>query len=457
MLLMIQKSYLRLVLSTKPSKLWIKVRFLLHWLTLFPKLMIIGSLGTFQIIKSTLLPKKRKLLKSKDLSLDIKQLYFQSVFDRLPIFKTEFQEFYANRVPFFEVPNGQNHNTDHQCSRHSTYAFLMNELNLNDGVGIERALWMLIQPPFLCRGYKYNSYNEIIYNISSTSGDMLCGLSLQFMNRKHESAAVDHAFEQLVHDIIENDYALLEGSAPFQNETAHYEVFQEYLAKSYGNINKIQMKSIRGMWQPGIEIVGAWALTLLAAVRIVDKKMGSREANRIYRRLLWKYGYGLLSLFPTAFIASKRGYFNDHNCMITLYILSSLADTKWGKLFWKIPMVYTWLLSKNWYNGYFTGLLNRCYPGFVSKKYIAQCQEYLYEKWPRTWGQTDPKFVITKEVPAEFNKLAEDEFSPDIPANQIYDNNDYTCPRIRTGLGFIASAILLEEDPQKLLIRNTKI
>src|SRR5690606_22888301 len=107
------------------------------------------------------------------------------------------------------------------------------------------------------------------------------------------------------------------------------------------------------------------ALTILASLRIASKVTDSSVCRKEYNNLLWRYGYGLLSLAPTAYIDSQRGYFNDHNCLISLYALFRLADSPLGKLFWALPMVYVWTLSRHWYNGYFTGLVRECIPWLI--------------------------------------------------------------------------------------------
>lgn len=447
--LLVYQKYLQLILYIKPSKQWKFFRFLLHWITLFPKLLIIWSLGAYQILKNYFFTTPR-LISNEIPSDKIKKYYFQQVFSRLPILKTDNLELYTTRVPYFETPNGTNHNTDHQCLRHSTYSFLMNKLGLSND-NIDKALLKHIQIPFLCRGYKYNPYDQMpVFNIGSVSGDMLCGLSLAILTTKSDS--LKDSFEQLIIKIIDNDYALQEGESPYPDEL-HYNIYKELLNQVNGDQYRIPMKSIRGMWQPGIESVGALALTVLAALRVADKKLGSPVARKEYRKLLWKYGYGILSLFPTAYIDNLRGYSNDHNCMTSLYVLSTLADTKWGKLFWKIPMVYTWLLSRHWFNGYFTGLLNQAHPGVISKEYMDKCKMYLYEYMPRTWGLVDPGHLVVRDVPAPFNQIAEDEFSPDIAHSHIYKPEEAAVDnkfKIRTGLGFISCAIMLEDDPMEL-------
>lgn len=437
------KKFNELILEVTPSKKWKAIRFVLHWLTLPIKLLAIGALGGYQLLHKKITVKPRTT--GAPVGPFTRKKFFNKVFDRLPIFHTTELKLYTNRVPYYSVPNGANHNTDHQCARHSTFAFLLSKLEIQDEL-VDKATWMHMQGKWLARGYG-NTPEGLHYNVSTVSGDMLCGLNLAVLVTNNE--IIKDNFEVLVNGIIENDYALLEGASP-DKEDPGYDMYQAKLKAAGYRPEAVRMKSARGMWQPGLETVGAQALTVLAALRVADKKCGSPTAKNEYRKLLFKYGYGLLSLLPTAYIDSKRGYYNDHNCLIALYVLSKLADTKMGRLFWKLPMVYVWSLSKHWYNGYFTGLLNDAHPGTVSDEYIEQCKNYLYENEPRTFGYEVSSDEVVKEQPVTYNQLPEDEFSPDIKHNmKVSAGVEDT--KIKTGLGFIASAIMLEKDPTVLL------
>jgi hypothetical protein len=441
----ILKLYNELILKAIPTNNWIRIRFILHWLTLPLKIILIGSLGIFQIISKKF--KRPRELTNKELpTYGLKVKYFNEALNELPILKTLELECYVNRVPYFSYPNGYNHNPDHQCSRHSTYYFLMKKLGLNNEK-MEIPLSMFMQNKWLARGFSWNPYeNNIDYNVKSTSGDMLCGLNLAIMSQEHPS----EKFDQLITNIIENDYALLEGASPEKDDYG-YDLYNKLLKESGYRMESVKMKSARGMWQPGLETVGAQALTILSALRLAEVKNGNREAGKEYRKLLFKYGYGLLSLFPTAYIDSKRGYFNDHNCLIALYVLSKCSKTKLGKLFWKIPMLYVWMLSKHWYNGYFTGLVKDCYPESVDQKYIDECIKYLYDQKPRTYVYAERTEIKSKDEPVTYNLNVHDEFSPDVRYDMMISNVNENGDKYKTGLGFIANAIMLEKDPKVLL------
>ncbi len=438
------KEYAKYILNVKPSVPWKIIRFILHWVTLPVKLALIGGLGITQIILKSF-AKTRPVPEMPNKVT--KRLHFQKVFNSLPVLRTEDVELYVNRVPFSDIPRRSNYNTDHQCSRHGTYAFLMNKLNRYNG-RLDAAVAEHMQPNYLCRGWKLNPYEDAMqYNVSTTSGDMLCGLNLAMLGPVGDWAK--EKYELMINDIIDHDYAILEGGTP---ELGNYEreVWDEQLAK-VRYAEGIRMKSSRGMWQPGLETVGAQALTLLSSLRIADKRLKSPTAEKEYKKMLWLYGYGLLSIFPTAYTDDRRGYFNDHNCLIALYTLSKLADNSLGRLFWKIPMVYVWLLSRHWYSAYFTGLVKDCYPGMVSTTYKNKCIAYLYENEPRTYGYIGGgKTVVTKDIPVTYNDIGEDEFSPDIRQNEKRVVADESA-KIKTGLGFIAGAIMIEDNPKELI------
>jgi hypothetical protein len=271
---------------------------------------------------------------------------------------------------------------------------------------------------------------------------MLCGLNLAVLNT--DDYMIKERFDYLIAKIIENDYALLEGAARTKSDQG-YELYQTLL-KLFGYHEKVEMKSARGMWQPGLETVGAQAVTILSALRIADKKLGSLEARKHYNKLIWKYGYGLLSLFPTAYIDSQRGYFNDHNCMISLYVLSKLADNKMSKWFWKQAMKYVWSLSKHWYNAYYTGLLYDAHPDLFDRDYVDKCYSYLLEADSSQILIKPDNYetIISDVVPVNPGLIAEDEFYPDIAQNKQYKELPNT-KWYNTGLGWVAGVVMLHE------------
>lgn len=436
-------TYSRFILQINPPKYWKVLRFIIHWVTIPFKLAIIGSLGLFQIIKHSL--DKPRVIESKEIPLATKQDYFEKILNLSPVMRSHDLQLYVSRQPYNFPIDGTTHNPDHQLARHATFCFLMGKLGLRT-YEMDRALWFHMQDKYLVRGYKWNPVEQTIeFNASTVSGDMLCGLNLAMLDT--DDSILKEKFDILINYIIDNDYSLLEGSRP-GNEDPGQALWDKLLKQVSDRPEKVRMKSARGMWQPGLETVGAQALTVLAALRVADKK-GVVNAKKEYRKLLYTYGYGILSIFPTAYIDSRRGYFNEHNTIIALYVLSKLSESKLGKLFWKIPMMYVWSLSKHWYNPYFTGLVKECYPDLVSDEYLNKCEQYLYEEEPNHYNYAFAE-VSKSQAPVKFNKIHEDEFNPDIKRDyEIVSVEEDS--KIRTGLGFLAGAIMLESDPRVLL------
>lgn len=462
---MLNKLYTRyakfiLKIENVPSY-WFTVRFIVHWLTLPIKLLVIGSLGWFQIIRQTLFSSNRKTTK---VDIETKTKYLKFMFNKLPIFKSETEELYVNRVPYYERPNGYNHKPDHQAARHGTYVFLMGKVGKRTPAQ-EMSMAKHMKNETLFRGYDLTGQT----NANTVSGDMLCGVTLAMLDVK-SSVIPDYGpikggtgdilrdkFDEIVKSIIENDFALLEGGIPEDGpERLQYD---EELARVKDPI-LVRIKSARGNWQPGLETVGAQALTLLAAVRVADKKCGSPLPKRTYSKLLYRYGYGILSLIPTAFTQKQRGYYNEHNCMISAYTLAKLADNKMGRLFWTLPMIYIFLLSYRYRNGYFTGLLLDVAPylsGILSY-HKQECINNLYEKEPipysRAFGLEIP---IKKDLPVAFSDMNQGEFHVEQVHAQLFtklDNDIIRTDNHHSGLGWFAHSILLEPEYVKNVLKD---
>jgi hypothetical protein len=436
-------AYLTFILNPFPSKTWQVIRFILHWITLPIKLIIIGLLGIYGILYNKFTYKTKSF---PDISLETKKLYTKKIFGFMPTFNNDWYNLYLARQPYYAPVNGINHVTDHQCLRQGQYTFMLNNFKQDDHKA-DFALHQHLSGNWLLRGYKWNfNDSQLVLNANSTSGDMLLGLSLRMLTSN--DSILKEKYEQLVSNIIEFDYSLLEGSEPSDSPAS--DLWNKLFKQSDERIEKIRMKSTRGMWQPGLETVGAQALTVLAAIRIADKKLGNKDARKEYKKLLYAYGYGLLSLVPTAYIPNSRGYFNDSNCLHALYILSQLSDSRLGRLFWKLPMVYVWLLSHSWLNPYFTGLLEKAHPGTVSKTYIDQCQNYLFSTEPATAVYNQDQAEQVKAVPVNPNLIVYDEFNWEcsMDCNIVPQFNN---PEYRTGLGFLCAVSLIEPNPEKLL------
>jgi hypothetical protein len=440
----LSKAFHKFLLNPDPPMWWIFLRFFLNWLTIPLKLLLIGGLGIYQIIKHKFVSKNRPPEPKSDvINLDY-------LLSNLPLIQNGHLTSYANRVPTDESVTGLNHNTDHQCSRHGTYAFLLSRLGTPRDETVEKGLYSHIQGKYLCRGYTTDG----TYNARTTSGDMLCGLNLAMLDTKND--ILKERYEVLIENILANDYSLLEAQVPGneanpdEDEIIPIQIYKERLAEAQNRPENVRMKSARGMWQPSVEHVGAQALTLLASLRVAEVKCQNPRAKSAYWKLLWLHGQGLLSLFPTAYIDTRRGYFNDHNCIISLYVLSKLSTSKLGKLFWKIPMYYVWSLSKHWYNGYFTGLMFDAYPEMLkstsNRDYLWKCLAYLREvdsldqvlKRPMDYDGEQ----LTYEVPVSVVAQREDEFSPDMGHNIISNPMENT-RYYRTGLGYLADITMV--------------
>lgn len=420
-----------LLLNTKPHKIWKIIRFFLHWGSLPIKLILIGALGIFQIVKYSI-KSKRLPCPNDDFNIS-----YKDVWSKLPTLEHEQYRLYLPRQPF-ELPlNGRHHNPDHQTSRHGTYAFLCSKNQLCDYKTVE-GLNKFILGDYLCRGFNISDIGEIKYNTSSVSGDMLSGLSLAI--NEIENDILNFNYEKLINSIIKNDYSLKEFDFPMEDDAKILpEIYKERLIEANFDKFNVNMKSNRATWSAGLETVGAQALTLLAALRLNQIKNKDINSGKHYKKLLWKYGYGLLSLFPTAYIDSRRGYFNEHNCIMALYILAKNAKYRW---FWFIPMLYTWALSKHWHNLYFDGLFLDSFPEMkhIIKNHIIRSIDYLKEvnssdeMIKRNSNVTEIK---SDHHPVTLRKIYDDEFYPDI-RRDVYilkqnDNNFHY-----SGLGFFA-------------------
>lgn len=440
-------------------KYWFILRFIIHWITLPIKLLVIGGLGIYQIIYQELFFSNRKIENTQDKESKLRFIRF--VMSKLPIARNINDEVYCPRVPYYVKANGYNHNKDHQAAWHGVYTFLMGKIGKRNSFQ-EIAMSKHMHGEKLFRGYDFNGNT----NANTVSGDMLVGTSLAMLDVKSNTLVggpitsggsgdvLRDKFDEVVIGIIENDFALLEGNQP--EDGPERAVWDNELNRVKDS-SLIRMKSARGMWQPGLETVGAQALTLLAAVRVADKRCGSILPKKTYKKLLNKYGYGLLSLFPTAFTQSKRGYYNDNNCMVSAYILAKLADTKLGRLFWTIPMLYIFLLSYKWRNGYFTGLLLDVAPYLkpFMTNHIEQCQAYLYEEMPIPYARDNGiEIQVNKGLPVKFNDTNQGEFLYDheskLFTNKYIDNNGeqgiMQTDNTHSGLGWLASAIMIDNE-----------
>lgn len=446
--------YQKFILSVTPPIIWVKTRFVLHWITLPIKLLVIGLNSLLMHI--FYLPWLKMREPPQMPSEETRKQRFLNIYKNLPVYDNGAMQLYVNRVDYYTLPDGSNHNTDHQCSRHATYSFILNKLsNGNDRLNraMNRHMWKHV----LLRGYTEDGS----YNANTVSGDMLIGLSLGVMNAYKPRELKIHgddmrvvdvttydelrdSFEQLLIGIIENDYSLLETSRQIE-DPIQSAVWDAEMKKKDQRPELVKVKSGRAMFQPGLETVGAQSITLLAALKVASVTSKSVYLNNVYKKLVKNYGYSLLALFPTTFIPSKRGYFNDHNCLVAAYILSKLSTGRLEKLYWNAVALYIWSLSYPYYNGYFTGLVNDLMPGVISKKYIDKCISFLYEDEPATYSGTGGTKLKPQEYPVRYNEQDRDEFHVDKDP-EILTNYSH---KVKSGLGFFSAASLLELDKVK--------
>ena len=437
------RKYGKFILNPSPTTTWKIIRGVLHWITLPIKLAIIGGLGFYQIFK-------HRNDKSREVAVQYELPNPKEVAKYLPVWITTNFKAYVCRTYTDEVIDGTNHNPDHMCSRHGTYTFLMDLIGQRE-FSMDRVSATMMAGDRLARGFNYNE--QITYNGRTTSGDMLCGLNMAMLNNQHDGLL--EKYELLVQGIIDNDFSLLENQLP-DHEEVGAELWEELARKDNGSYANIKMKSARGMWQPGLETVGAQALTILSTLKLCYKKTRNPHAKEMYDKLFTQYGYGILSLFPTAYIDKQRGYFNDHNCMISLYVLSKLADTAFEKFLYKKAMQYVWSLSSHWYNGYYTGLLLDAYPELLKKpkysKQLDKCLEYLGEADFRNMMQSPESYVRkdSTSIPPPLRLIAEDEFYPDIQHDKEIESVTPGTRWYRTGLGYFASLVMCLKAKGKL-------
>lgn len=443
------KQYVKLISNTNPSTAWKIVRSVLHWITIPIKLLLIGLLGVFGIIYNRLAYKKRPP-ELRDFSLKQKQDRLKRILKTLPVVQNEAYDLYLPRNKITDVVNGANHVPDHQCLRQGLYVLLMSKLGKRTFQMDNSLAQFISDGRFLLRGYKWDfEQNKFINNGQSVSGDMLLGLCLGMLDTDMTNPNQDfliESYDQLIASIIENDYSLIEMDRP--KDAPYNELYDEQLKLLKNRKEEVKIKSSRGMWQPGLETVGAQALTILAALKVGAKKVKNREAEKEYWKLFFRQGYALLALIPTTYLPNRRGYFNDANCINALYVLLKLSDSKLERAVYKFALRYVFNLSKSWYNPYFTGLVKEVAPELISEKYLKDIREYLYEEDPSIYCTDNATAIQSKLVPIPLSLLNYSEFPYE--SKQDFYIVQGTGNAVRSGLGELAAMVLLEPDLEKL-------
>jgi hypothetical protein len=397
-------------------KWWIVTRFILHWLTLPIKLFIIWLLLIYDIVYQYI------FYHIKLFYIDTNIYKLKILFNRLPVLTGVYSALYVNRVPLSQIPDGKNHNTDHQAARQGVYTFLLKRLN-QDWSKAVNTLGDHLHQQFGCiRGYNVKEYNT-----SDVSGEQLLNLcfgvhEIPLRTDDEEEAKpgliITEKLELAIYAILKNDYALSV---------------------------KMHEKSKRGMFQPGLETVGAQALVILAILKFGLVKLRLRDVAPYYNSLMWKYGYGLLALFPTAWLPFKRNLSNDVNCMTAAYLLAKLSENRLSKLYWTLVMFNIWLLSFKTYNAYITGMLNEIAPWLLTKSYIKKCQAHLNETDLSGIGYY--KFKSNKPF-VKHSEWVDGEF---LPEEGINDFADPEREPYHSGLGPLAALVLINPEATKQL------
>ncbi len=430
------KKYIKHIVNPSPTKLWQVTRFVLHWVTLPIKLVIMSLIGIFGIIYNKVRYTKRQIY-PQHLNLQDRSKRLQKVLKYLPVLKNEFYNLYLPRNELGDTLDGTNHSSDHQLLQHGRYVFLMSKINRQTPQMIY-ALEQFLHNKMLARGYKWDyEQNKFIHNFRSVSGDMLLGLCLSLLSAKdnEDFDLLLEKFDILMAGIVQNDYALLEGQLP--TDEPYKSIYQEL------GLNP-KMKSSRAMWQPGAETTGAQALTILAALKVNHKINRTLSSGREYNKLFFKYGYGLLSLIPTCYLPKRRGYFNDCNCIQALYILLKLSDTKLEKFVYKFALRYVFNLSKSWYNLYFIGLIKEVAPELLDEKYLNTAKDFLYESEPVVFTADNAKTtqIFKAPIPIDLVNHSEFAFQDKLDHVKIADTGDV----VHSGLSELAAMVLLDDE-----------
>lgn len=409
-MLNITNKYTQFIRKTKPTEFWKKIRFILHWASLFPKLFITLLWSLCMLIyMMTWKTRKTKTIFNK-------RSLIARVLNHLPLYTDNGIQLYCCGVPYYSSVDGSNHEITNQVAKHGIYHFLMNHLKISNGEMAKATQLHMYDYRWLARGYRINTLKQLECNFNSPSSSELLGVALATSNSSCE--LLKETYERLIVTILDNDYSLLDAS------------------------NK-PIKSEKGMFQPGLEVTGKDALTILAALKVAAKS-GLTDARHAYDTLIRKYGYGLLSLFPLTFTPWRRNYFNDNNCMIAAYLLTKYAKGKWAKRYWSFVMLYIWALSYKWYNGWFTGLINSVSPGLISETYTTDCKEFLYESDPLHYTNCDGKTIKPDIYPVRLDQIDEGNFLGEAEHRIVLGGE-----RKKTGLGWLAYAIMLDTETVK--------
>jgi hypothetical protein len=225
------------------------------------------------------------------------------------------------------LPNGSNHDTNNQAFYHGLYQYAASEFGEGSNPKIMTANRMFMQNKWLCNGFLWNpTKNMVEFNISSPRAINLLGVAIA----SYSENSPNENFDQIItHMIEDNDLCLIEGQIP--NLKHPNQMYNRLLKLNNYRPELVKMKSINGLFNPGLSLTPTNALIILTALRVARIKNGNKLAGDMYNKLLFKYGYGLLSLMPDC----------DHRIVLLCSrLLSDMSKTKLGKAFWNIPKYF---------------------------------------------------------------------------------------------------------------------
>jgi hypothetical protein len=180
---------------------------------------------------------------------------------------------------------------------------------------INQILKKYIQAKYLCNKFEDGAY------YAEDVDDNLLAFVVNRVSATNDADVLDK-YEFFMTELIKNDLSILQGT-----ESKEYsELYKEFLEQVNFRPELVRMKSKRGSFNPSLFLDGEQALTLLAAIRVYDKKLKTPDGAALYNKLLWVYGYGLLAIFSNSTTGVGA---------MSLAKLEEYADTKLGMWYWK--------------------------------------------------------------------------------------------------------------------------
>lgn len=251
--------------------------------------------------------------------------YFQTVVNRLPVYRNGYVKVYCPDVHYNEFPSGRNHVTHAQIYHHAVYCYVMSKLGLMDQQTSNALRLFLHRRLGLITGYKFDYKGNVQHSSDSCNPEYLSAITLAVMQSKDD--ALLEEFEQCIVGIIENDYA-------FKSDNG--EIFKHF---------KYSTKTIH----------------LLAALSFFNGK--SKFLTKEYYKVFFK-NLGFLTSFK---LESMCDY-------IAAYVLCQNSSPVMS-IFWRTIFKLNWTFSYFRYNGFIAGLVEDEFPGTydtMKKGYIVR-------------------------------------------------------------------------------------